>query len=203
MCMPSQYEEDEILRHILPLTPKGLYVDIGANQPWLHSNTAQYYKNGWSGLLVEVNPTLCELLIDERPNDLVYQCAASNRNGIATLKLDTSEFSSLSSLQPDWHIENYTEIQVNVELTSTILDKYCDIRDNALLCSIDVEGHEKSVLQGIDFSCFRPKVFIIESIGHKTGKQLWKEWEPILVDNGYTFNTKTRNGLNRIYTLNV
>ena len=51
----SQFDEDEILAGLLP-EEFGVYVDIGAFDPVECSNTWQFYKRGWRGLLVEPLP---------------------------------------------------------------------------------------------------------------------------------------------------
>ena len=69
---------------------------------------------------------------------------------------------------------------------------------------IDVEGAEKEVLEGADFSTFRPKVIVIESVSPvleiRYGKYAipaWDEFEDLLLSNGYLFGLF--DGLNRFY----
>ena len=86
--------------------------------------------------------------------------------------------------------------------TSEILAMFSGIRNECHLCSIDVEGHEKAVLEGIDFDTFRPQVFLVESLKYdpiKSTEELYHEWEPILLQQGYQFRYSTRDKVNRVY----
>ena len=45
------------------------YLDIGAAEPILNSNTYLFYRKGCRGVLIEPNPTLCKALVSVRPGD--------------------------------------------------------------------------------------------------------------------------------------
>jgi FkbM family methyltransferase len=201
-CPGSQGEEDELLATLLP-EPFGLYMDIGAGHPVECSNTWQFYRRGWCGILVEPLAECWYALLRQRPRDRLYPVACLDKPGVATLRVS----GSVSSLQPDWPIEEEKEQRVvEVESVLSIIEAaspqgYLPID----LLSIDVEGSERAVLEGIpwDRFGFRPKVIVIEFIRYNPeyiGPDVSGEWEHILTANGYVnFGTSTTQ-TNKIYT---
>src|SRR5262249_17172377 len=69
----AQSGEDLIVRHLL-LEVLGRrevrYLDVGAHDPWFLSNTALFYRMGFSGVLVEPDALLCRNLRRHRARDL-------------------------------------------------------------------------------------------------------------------------------------
>lgn len=79
-----------------------------------------------------------------------------------------------------------------------------DICDNKLLAGqqihvlkIDVEGYERQVIEGIDFSKYRPWVLCIESTLPNTSIPVFEEWEELILQAGYKF--MMMQGVNRYY----
>ena len=52
----SQYYEDYILAYVFKDHEHGFYVDVGANDPIVHSVTKHFYQLGWRGINVEPHP---------------------------------------------------------------------------------------------------------------------------------------------------
>jgi len=195
----SQYDEDEIIERLLG-DKTGTYVDIGAGHPYHLSNTWALYERGMTGLLIEPIPEMADLLREDRPLDKVEQVAAFNDNKISSFYVGgIGNTTGLSSMNKDWLPSDciHREIEVVVRRTQDILNCYPEIRDNAVLCSIDVEGSERNVIEGIDFRLFRPFLFVIESLESKMLKPTHSQWENLLI--GYEFVEESENGLNRFY----
>lgn len=191
----SQCEEDTILSHLLG-DGTGSYVDIGAAHPIECSNTWRLYQKGWRGLLVEPNPRSWWGLLKYRPEDYLYPACASN---VLSTRL-LYEQGHVSSLLDEWPIERRDLIWSRTEPTQDILDRYPDVRDTCRLCSIDVEGHEREVLQGIDWKRFHPEVFVVEYrwyCSDAIGRDISGQWAGILANNGYWHFTSTN--LNQIW----
>jgi len=194
----SQYSEDAILAELLP-EPNGIYVDVGAYHGIECSNTHKLYEKGWRGLLIEPLPDCWPSLLIDRTDDFLCPFAASNEDGFATLRLNRS----VSSLREDWPNDATESIPVRTAKLSTILKMYpqMDWSDTKLL-SIDVEGAEREVLEGIDWIAFRPTVIVIEFRTYdaeKLGEDVSDKWKHILEGQGYKLNSETP--LNKIYTL--
>lgn len=192
----SQYEEFKTLRALLP-EDSGFYVDVGAGEPVECSNTWEFYKLGWRGLLIECLPTLYPAILRNRPGDFVCPLAVSDSTGFARLRPNNS----LSSIKPDWDIPETPELLVECDTLDNILKLYPQIRDNCSLLSVDVEGSEKEAIAGIDWEVFQPKVIIIEAFRYTTKNEPMlctaSDWENILLRNGYCLHYK--GTLNYIY----
>jgi FkbM family methyltransferase len=192
----SQFDEDKILAGLLP-GQKGIYVDVGANHSSECSNTWQFYKRGWRGLLIEPFPDSWQDLLINRREDRLCPLAASNEEGFASLR----SCRSVSSLRSDWRIDDVGVIPTRTAALKTILNSYKDHDWRKTdLCSIDVEGYEKEVLEGIDWNAFRPKVFVIEYREYDekgVGRDSSGNWLSILQDQRY--NLVHQNSLNQIW----
>lgn len=199
-CSGAQEGEDKQLSQLLPLEQPHAYVDVGAYGPEECSNTWHFYKAGWRGLLVEPLPGSFAPLLLQRPGDILWPKAAGNYNGMGCLRV----CESVSSMRGDWEIPDRGEILVEVETLADILARFPEIRDDCELCSIDVEGKEQEVLQGIDWDTFQPSVFIVEYLEFRgagaSGRDLSGEWNYILIEHGY--REVWRSAMNAIFLRN-
>lgn len=176
----AQFGEDSILAKLLP-EASGIYVDCGAHSPRDCSNTWQFYKRGWDGLLIEPLIDCWPQLLLERPRDILFPGAASNFDGFSTLNVCRS----VSSLDACWRKDNESRMPVLTEKLSTILARYPFVEwSKTSLLSVDVEGHEKQVLEGIPWDWFKPTVIICEWAA-QDGSDQSGPWLPILTANGY------------------
>jgi FkbM family methyltransferase len=174
----------------------GHYIDIGAGDPIRESNTFPLYCLGCSGLLIDALPERCEILRRERPRDTVINAVLSNQKVKRTL-FKNGDFTSVT---PNWtpSIKGVIEVET-VTLKEIIKDN--DSFGVVDFLSIDVEGHEKEVLEGIDFNLIRPNLIVIEALECFTGVPRWPLWEHILLDNKYALLADM--GLNRFYARNI
>ena len=62
---------------------------------------------------------------------------------------------------------------------------------------VDVEGFEREVLAGADWSSFRPRVVVMEATVPKSDEPAHEAWEPMLFEVGYQL--AMFDGLNRFY----
>jgi len=190
----SQCGEDEVLRELLP--GDGTYVDIGAAEPIQCSNTWMFYERGWRGLLVEPLYQYWPALLHHRPGDLLCDMAVRNYSGFTTLRVQ----GTVSSVLPRWNIAEQGTLMVPCETTANVLARFPAVRDACRLCSLDVEGAEKEVLETIDWTTFHPEVFVVEYREYdpvKLGVDLSAEWAGLLEAQNY--KEVTRTDMNIIY----
>lgn len=187
----SQDGEDAIIAELLGVRT-GTYVDIGAGEAVSCSNTWVLYQRGMRGLLVEPRKSAVYELCSLRPGDFVYPACASNVTGWDQLRLH----GSVSSLEADWSIEEQAKTFCRVETTREILARFPEIRDNCVLFSLDVEGHERQVLDGIDWTLFQPYIIVVEFLVYGT-PIIDDGWESLLLQQGY--ERKASTALNHIY----
>jgi hypothetical protein len=192
----SQHNEDQLLAELLP--GDGTYVDFGAGEPEECSNTWAFYQRGWRGLLVEPCRLFHDALLHQRPGDFIYNSAVRSYTGQTVLRLR----GTVTSVLEDWLDvgEQLPTHWVPCETAADILAKFPQVRDACRLCSIDVEGVEKEVLESIDWTTFRPDVFCIEYRKYdpvKLGEDISGEWTPLLEKQGY--REVARTSLNLIF----
>src|SRR6185312_12734233 len=80
----SQFGEDIVVQSLLRNVKDGIYVDVGAFDPVLYSNTYHFYKKGWHGLVIDPNPELTKRYAFLRPRDIFINCGISDKNGELT-----------------------------------------------------------------------------------------------------------------------
>lgn len=146
-------------------TKSGFFVDIGAADGYDCSNTSCLAEAGWGGIMIEPVPEYfesCKKRYLSYPRISVLDFAVSNQNGKKNL-LKSSLMSTLetSGMPYDRALEhNDGQIIVNCKTLDSILEQY-NISEIDIL-SLDVEGHEMSVLQSFDILRYKPKLCIIE-----------------------------------------
>lgn len=161
----SQHGEDAILSRLFP-TANGTCVEVGANDGIKFSNSYYFEKKGWRCILVEPTAELCERIRKSR-NSIIFECAASDVEGEAVFHIaeGVDLYSSLeqqSTMANFMSSENVHIKDVTVKtrrLDSILLES--DIK-NIDFISIDVEGHEISVLNGFSINRWKPRIVIIE-----------------------------------------
>lgn len=197
----AQNKEDIILSGFFKGQKKGFYVDVGANHPENLSITKIFYDKGWSGINIEPNKHLHELLRQNRPRDINLNIGAADENGKLTLReypegdglstfskaaqasyeKDTSEYRKNTRSHKDYEVEVKTLQEVFAEHKVKLID----------FMSIDVEGFEYQVIKGNDWDKYRPRVLCIEA------NHIVKDWRPLLQKAGY--KQAFFDGLNNYY----
>lgn len=195
MISYSQNGEDVLLARAFPPAHRGFYIDVGANHPTHHSVTRHFYDQGWRGINVEPVESVYRALEAERPGDLNLNLALSDHDGEATL-YEPAESLGISTISVPFarglreHGYEYEEKRVPVMTLASLCARHVGDREIDFL-KIDVEGHEHEVIQGADWSRWRPKVVLCEAT---VTPELW---EPLLLDSGYT--RAANDGINRYY----
>jgi len=179
---------DLVLFHVLKDLEKGVYVDVGANDPWYESVTKIFYERGWSGINIEPQKEYHDLLQEDRPRDVNLCVAAGSCESELTL------YGNLqwATMEKELAIEQ-TQTVVKVLPLTKILNENLPPGTDVHFCKIDVEGFEKQVLEGLDLSLHRPWILAIESAHPRNGKPTFVEWEHILTDNNYSLALDTPN----------
>ena len=191
----SQYYEDFILYVMLFDIKNGFYIDVGAYDPDKVSVTKAFYLRGWNGINIEPLPKQIKIFEKERPNDINLQIVAGNDEGNVTLYID-----GMSSTVQKKYAKRKENINIKMDKMSNICKQYVPKGKEVDFCKIDVEGNEREVLLGYDFTNYKPKVFCIESTVPLTRIPTHQLWEEILINNGYTF--VYQRSVNRFYVNN-
>lgn len=150
----------------------GFFIELGAYDGLTQSNTAFFEKTkNWTGILIEASRDRYEECVKNRPNSKCVNTACSatdnasisfnHENGLMSKVVDDGVYSCDTST------------------LETILDN-CEVDRNIDFLSLDVEGHELEVLEGLNLCKYRPNYMLIE---------LWDDNEfdvkTLLYDNNY------------------
>ena len=152
---------------------KGRYVDLGAFHPIKYSNTLLLFKNGWSGVNVDLNQTAIDYFNIMRPNDKNICCAISNKEKQVKVFIN-SIFSPLNSISKSHAIKlnfasnNNQSFLIKTKKFNPIIKKNFDF------LNIDIEGMDYVVLKSINFRRYTPKLICIEILNKKNLKVVRK-----------------------------
>jgi FkbM family methyltransferase len=170
----------------------GFYVDVGANDPVLDSQSWHLEQIGWTGILVEPDPDHCKQLRVERTGRVVEKACSSPANAGHQLLLKRAGPHSTVEAQP---------IARGAPTTSDTVAVDCETLDNILesegvvpgfdLLSVDIEGHELPALSGFTFAKWRPRLILLEDHVVNLAKH------SLMRRNGYQLLLRT--GLNSWY----
>jgi len=149
----------------------GFFIEAGANDGIRQSNTYLLEKDyGWTGLLVDPNPNMIKECALNRPNSIVEHYALVSSNYKKKSIIGDFNGCLMSSVhdENDWDNPFFHKqktfknlISVPAITLTKLLQKHNASKVDFF--SLDVEGYEISVLNGLDFSIFRPKYILIET----------------------------------------
>lgn len=171
-------------------TQPGVFVDVGANDPFKDSQTWHLEQLGWTGVLIEPLPELAARLRAHRRACVVEAACSSPERAGQTGTLQVA--GAFSSLQPRLRVAGaraQTEIPVALQTLDAILQA-SGIAQIDLL-SIDVEGHELEVLRGFSIERYKPRLVLIEDHAYDLSRHR------ALTARGYRLVRRT--GLNAWY----
>jgi FkbM family methyltransferase len=188
--------EDVLIRRAFPDLVDGFYIDVGAFDPVEHSVTQHFYDGGWRGINIEPNPAPFAKICDVRQRDINLNIGLSNREGHLTLfeapdafacwSVDRNMLTGYFGAQADSIVERHVPVVTLAQVCETHVPAGRSIE----FLKIDVEGHEREVIEGGDWSRWRPRIVLCESNGSE-------EWEPILFGADYHF--AMFDGVNKFY----
>lgn len=194
----SQCWEDRIILRILG-KGVGSYVDVGAGSPIWGSNTFLFYKLGWRGITVD--PIKFNIYLHRflRSKDVQYENLVSSENRTETFyELSPWELSTTNDKVYENEIFKGARLKRTSQVTTLTLGEI--YRSHSLIrphfLSIDVEGQEMAVLQGIDFSHFKPDLICVEEHENPIFSSDIRDFLKI---HGYSLCRY--NGVSAIYTL--
>jgi FkbM family methyltransferase len=195
----AQNFEDVMLWRALGHIERGLYIDLGAQDPVVDSVSLVFFNHGWHGIHVEPSARYAQSLRDQRPGDTVIQAAVADGNGVLSFfEIPDSGISTADPKIAEAHRARgfaAREIVVPRVRLSTIFE-ICEKRDIHWM-KVDVEGYERNVLLSWGKSKARPWVVVIESTIPMTQIESHGSWESLLLRRGY--EPIYFDGLNRYY----
>ena len=187
--------EQECVQSFFSNVSSGIFVDVGANDPFIESQSYHLEKLGWHGLLIEPLPNMCELLRQNRTGVVVpYACSSKDNHKKILPLISFGVCSTLESKLIHTNKVKQEVIYIETRTLDSILEEN-NIKENFDLISIDVEGHEIELFKGFDIRRWRPKLVLLED--HVTTQDKHR----FMISNGYQFLLRT--GLNTWYVHNA
>lgn len=164
----SQLREDLIIDMLLKYRPKGLYVDVGANDPIRFNNTHRFYKRGWTGINIDPNRLSLDKFIKTRSRDINLRLAIGKDVGMKSVYVfDPDTLSTLSKREAEINQTRGGRLlrteQIMVTSLADLYKQYVGIQAIDFL-SVDVEGTNLEVLESNDWNKYRPRVVCVECL---------------------------------------
>jgi FkbM family methyltransferase len=176
----AEGEVDRIVQQrFFPGQISGIFVEVGAARPDYLSISALYRSLGWTVIAIEPNPAFCELHRQRGYDVLEYACGDHDEDGVDFCLVNSHgthyengevSYESLSSLAIKDAYANtssnldVSKIKVNLRRLDTILATHAPDVQHIDILSVDVEGWELEVLDGLDLEKYRPRVMVIENL---------------------------------------
>ena len=132
----------------------GVFIELGAFNGITQSNTAflEKYRN-WTGVLVEPSKNQYNLCVKNRPNSKCFNELCSDVSG-KDVYFDHREH-LMSKVSNSGHYKTKTRT------LESILDE-SNIGEQIDFLSLDVEGYEMNILNGLNIKKYRPSYMLIE-----------------------------------------
>lgn len=141
---------------------KGYFVEVGANEPRVRSQTWHLEQTGWTGILIEPQPELARELRAMRMAKVFAVACSSPDNAGRTLPLHVAgPLSSLDRSQMAPGASPEAVIEVPIRTLDSVLEE-AGAPEKFDFLSIDVEGHELEVLSGFDIARWQPRLILLE-----------------------------------------
>ena len=192
----SQSGETRVLRRLFDEATPKILVNVGANDGISVSNSYEFIKEGWRGLLIEPNSTVFAKLeknIASCPHAKPLKLACSNSTGESPLYFACNDHKGMLSsldnkgfwLKPG--ASGQSEMVTVKTLTEVLTEE--NIPSDFALLLIDAEGMDLEILQGLDFKRFAPRVIVTESVLSDEEAQKNSRKAELLLSHSYVFVT--------------
>lgn len=139
----------------------GFFIELGAFDGITQSNTYffELYRK-WKGLLIEPSKNAFELCCENRPNSIVVNCCCVSNTYNDTIISGDFNSTLMSSVNGE-RMNSNNLIGVKAQTLEKILDEN-HIQSEIDFLSLDTEGYELDILQGLNLDKYRPKYLLIE-----------------------------------------
>lgn len=140
----------------------GFYVDLGANDPVIGSQTYHLEQLGWKGLLIEPLPYLANALRENRKAAVAqFACSTPENHNKKLQFLMAGVYSTLNKTPIAIGVSSKAYVEVTCKTLDSILEENGVVFDFDFI-SIDIEGHEMEMFKGYTLQKWQPKLVLLE-----------------------------------------
>jgi FkbM family methyltransferase len=162
----SQYDEEKYILQATSSISIGRFLDIGAWNPTVFSNTRALYEKGWGGIMIEPSPGPMTGLIREYGNSdrvQLIMAAVMKENGFIRMHVSDDAVSTTSETHfAKWNgAAGYNGVVYLHAMSIFTIAKIFGTDFDFV--NVDVEGYSAQLL--LDILCYttlRPKCFVVE-----------------------------------------
>lgn len=165
----GQDGEDLILDRLLERQARGFYVDVGAHHPARFSNTYMFYQRGWRGINIDAMPGSMKMFECVRPRDINIECGVAGKAGkLMYYRFNEPALNTFDAAEaqlknkPPYQLLDIVE--VTVERLDVLLERHLPDGQEIDFLSVDVEGKDEEVLRSNDWSRYRPRFILAETL---------------------------------------
>jgi len=169
----SQFQQDKFINeNFFKNKNSGFFVDIGAHDGVLFSNSKFFEELGWNGICIEPNPKIFRNLQINRKCDCVQKAMSNKKENSLFFQFLGEAGDMLSGLVDKYsptsmmHINKSKKDHPN---SFNYIEVECDIFENIVqesiidFLSLDTEGNELEILETIDFNKYDIKIISVEN----------------------------------------
>jgi FkbM family methyltransferase len=196
----AQHGEDRWLERYFGGKKSGFFVEVGAYDGVVLSNTFFFESVGWTGVLVEPDAAKAAQCRVNRPGSRVFECAAVASAAIDHITFFAVEGGEVYSTthMTDAHkrrLASYGLDGAAIRVAAMTLDAILESAGATRVdfVTIDVEEGEIEVLKGFDIDRWRPAVVIVETASRFRKAAIRRYF----TKHGYVFRDSV--GVNDIY----
>lgn len=164
----SQEGEDLLIEEIFAAQSTGVYVDVGSHHPYRFSNTYRLYRRGWSGVCIDPLPGTVAAFARSRPRDKALELGISEEPSVLTYHMfNDAALNTFDEEMAQAHCArgNYRIVENRKINTVPLRDILSSLDVHAIdLLTVDVEGFDLKVLQSNDWTRWRPRLVVAESL---------------------------------------
>jgi len=199
----SEGGEDFLLWSLFRYKRRGAYIDIGAFDGRYLSNSLSFARSGWRGVCVEPVAEYYELCKTNQPDAVCIRAACVDDPALENVQFHAEPLGVYSRLELAPNAETklkhsyeaysanlpgFENINVPAVTVSQLIDEHLEGQAPDFL-SVDVEGSEITVLEGVDFDRHHPRIIVAEANDNRQAKAL-TQW---LLKQGYELIRNVNN----------
>ncbi|MHB1204456.1 MAG: FkbM family methyltransferase [Rhodospirillaceae bacterium] len=178
-----------IFKEMLKAGQPGFYVDVGCFDARNASNTYLFYCYGWRGLCIDANPYFAADYANFRSRDVFMHAAVGTRSGLLQFaKHKTNQgMSRIAAAGEDIGSDFEPPVPVPSLPLGELLRRHVPPATPIDFMSVDLEGGEMDAFTSNDWSQFRPRVIVLETLDIDEDRPLEFPTVAFLAGHGYKF----------------